>query len=947
MEDKRYVPTKLGASFLALIVSVALAACGPSPSDRKASAAASGGPVRHSFVIRKTAQPCKVDGRLAESFWKEAERLDGFRVDSSPDRIPTVGTEVLLAYSEESLFAAFVLEEPRTSSAAAGDICEISVFSRPETPFYSPFLQRLDFMNANESVRTMRRFEVTASNERRQANVHKVGPHTPYIIDYDWKSAWQTAASSRKGTVVIEAAIPWADIGGLPGPGYAFRINLVRTRQTPEGGSEGDWFNGYVGANIPVKPWVSQNFIQEYPTVFATARFEDGRAVLTRFVETEDPWRVSRPQTDYEKLLSGRPDPWRSAHFYLGLTSFLLPDRIKKLYDQKTWEAEEANMLAELGEAGANGPFLPGFLEKAGLRRVEDLLRQYGMRFSFHGYADGKEAKRQGATVLTPGGAAAFFDPVYIKLKHKLLEDFLKKYGEAPWLADVWGQDEPFNQIATILQPGTYERVDDELKKTYGVGLGVPRGVPNVVYESQPVQENSRRPPDRQTALSRIAMFRWMNKTYSAVARGEYGIVRRLAPGKPYQAFNRNSVADLDFLDQALLWDSTDYFSADPYPSFCIYVYGPARSRYHVGFTSKLVTDLATGKPTQMIVQGCEMIQRLSTVGNVREWASQAAKAGVAKLDWWGTPRLNYPDVYREMVRLSKLWKNLPALDLPKKSDIAVLFSDDARAGAGDEGLQAHYTLHALLGEHLGAWFSFVSENHVRKGLHSLAGKKLLIAPELGYISRPFAAEILRRVREGAVLVVLDPDAFNYDIERGSLEDLRREIIGMGMRPGREAGELLPTAIGSSRFRVEKPLPLRPLPIVEDRDNARTIEPPQGAEILFTYEDGKSAAYSRKVGKGEVIVFGAMPFWDSELAVQPGGWDTFLGALIDELGIARDLPIWRFAFPPAGGEVTFYDPLVGIPGDQNPFRRNSILDHWLQREPDSRGHVPSTKPPFS
>src|SRR5512136_1679852 len=111
----------------------------------------------------------------------------------------------------------------------------------------------------------------------------------------------------------------------------------------------------------------------------------------------------------------------------------------------------------------------------------------------------------------------------------------------------------------------------------------------------------------------------------------------------------------MDFLDQALLWDYTDYYSADPYPSFCIYVYGAARSRYHVGFTSKLVTDLAAGKPTQMIIQGCEMIQRLSTVENVREWASQAAKAGVTMLDWWGTPRLDHPAVYREMIRLSRL----------------------------------------------------------------------------------------------------------------------------------------------------------------------------------------------------------------------------------------------------------------------------------------------------
>jgi hypothetical protein len=288
-------------------------------------------------------------------------------------------------------------------------------------------------------------------------------------------------------------------------------------------------------------------------------------------------------------------------------------------------------------------------------------------------------------------------------------------------------------------------------------------------------------------------------------------------------------------------------------------------------------------------------------VENVREWASQAAKAGVAKIDWWGTPRLNYPDVYGEMMRLSNLWKKLPALDLPKKSEIAVLFGDDARAGAGDEGLQAHYTLHALLGERLGVWFSFVSENHVRRGLHSLEGKKLIIAPELRYVSRAFAAEILRRVSEGAVLAVLDPDAFDYDIETGALDDLRLKIVGMGLPARREADRLLPSAAAGSRFHVQQPLPLRPLPIVEDRRNARVLELPAGAEVLFTYGDGTPAAYSRRVGRGEVIVF------------EPGGWETLLGSLVDELGIPRGLPVWKFAFPATGGEVKLSDPLVGLP----------------------------------
>ena len=53
-------------------------------------------PLKHMFHIQKTEEPCLVDGRLAEHFWKRSERLDGFRVDANPDRIPGAATGVRL-----------------------------------------------------------------------------------------------------------------------------------------------------------------------------------------------------------------------------------------------------------------------------------------------------------------------------------------------------------------------------------------------------------------------------------------------------------------------------------------------------------------------------------------------------------------------------------------------------------------------------------------------------------------------------------------------------------------------------------------------------------------------------------------------------------------------------------------------------------------------------------
>ncbi len=104
------------AIVLAVEMFVFLAGCGPSPSGREG-AAADGAAVQHSFVIQNTDRELRLDGRLDEAFWKSADRLDDFRVDSDPGRVPPVNTEVLLAFGGEALYAAFVLEEPRNSGA--------------------------------------------------------------------------------------------------------------------------------------------------------------------------------------------------------------------------------------------------------------------------------------------------------------------------------------------------------------------------------------------------------------------------------------------------------------------------------------------------------------------------------------------------------------------------------------------------------------------------------------------------------------------------------------------------------------------------------------------------------------------------------------------------------------------------------------------------------------
>ncbi|HEC62169.1 MAG TPA: hypothetical protein ENI27_07940, partial [bacterium] len=426
---------------------------------------------KHSFRIHETKEQYLIDGKLDELFWKKAELLGGFRVDADPGRFPDAQTSVYITYNENALLVAFICNEPMMNKLKAdvasknletwkGDYCELQVFSRPETPYYSPFMQRLDYMNANDKARTQRHFIVTAANARQDGNIYKVGPHTQYITDDSWEGEWESAVSMEKDRYVIEMSVPWIEIGGIPRPGHTFKLGFMRHRQ--ESAKEISRFNWYSGENIRVDSFDPASFTQEHPIMFAPVRLEQEHAILTRFVETKDPWAVDRPYTEYESVLTNRQIELRAAHYYLGIRGFLLPEYIIKQYTDQTWAAEENNFITELGNAGANGPFLPGFMNKVGEAGLDSLYKRYGMQFGYHGYASSNQAKKAGATILRPRGTVAFFDPHYVDIKNKMLEDWLKKYGMKPWLFDIRGQDEPFNQIATILQPGTIDLVNKD-----------------------------------------------------------------------------------------------------------------------------------------------------------------------------------------------------------------------------------------------------------------------------------------------------------------------------------------------------------------------------------------------------------------------------------------------------------------------------------------------------
>ncbi len=640
----------------------------------------------------------------------------------------------------------------------------------------------------------------------------------------------------------------------------------------------------------------------------------------------DDPLAVKRPNPTYESVLTKqrlhRLVTSYHLNFYEGTgRSPGAPAEPKPA----ALSERQIQALNDYVRAGMDGPFVPRFIDRFGEAAVNEWSDK-GMKFPyFPPYGSfAAAAKKAGAIFFFPPAygsgehGVACWDPRMMDLSDKAIEDWLRVNGKKPWLSCILGFDEPLNYAGTLRSPGAVEFVNQALKKKFPtLKLKLTPQDPELVQPWTTTDPGILNKNPLDVALLRIAVWRWLNDQLYEHARREYRIVKTFAPQVPYFAYNRNAISILDFMtkysphtidlvDQARYYDVTDGYSADPYPTANLKSQGQIRALYHVGFICKLMTDLAGGKPSKLIEQAFLFHDRIPTPDNIREWASQAAKAGVTHLEWYGDPRLEDPPLYQAMVRITRLWKELPALDIPKRADVAVIFSDDSRAATNDCDLNAYYLLHYLLGEKLGIWYRFVGENFVRKGLQSLDGYRLIFAPSLSYVSRAFAEKLVTAVRGGATLVVFDPDALTYDIETGPLASQRKELLGTALGDKRECSHFLPATEGQRRFPETRLLLIEP---GKSGEIARTLQIPDDARVLFNYEDGTPGVYSRRLGQGEVIVFSAMPLADTGPAYTIGtsgmlgytGWDTFLGTLAKEKNIPTDLPIWRFEIP-AGKE---------------------------------------------
>ena len=361
----------------------------------------------------------------------------------------------------------------------------------------------------------------------------------------------------------------------------------------------------------------------------------------------ENALRVERAHAVFTEALGNRRLFRETASWYNGFYLDHLPKEVQELYTKDLWATERENWLRESVTAGMDGPFLPWSVYTLGEKTIDRLCREDGMTFplALHSGAHSTKAMASGAKFIL-NGVVACWDSAYMDAANAFATAWLEEYYGKPWISYIMGKDEPLNYAACVRVPAVIDRVNAALKREYGIPLTLSPVNPDMPWEEWPNDPAVIGASAHDVALLRIALWRWLNdRIYEAAAR-ERDIVRRFAPGKTYYAYNRNAINirdvfdgrvnySIDFLDQARMYDVTDGFSADPYPTYNLQRDGRARAIYHTGFTAKLVTDLGAGKPSKMILQAFGFHGIVPAPADIREWAGQAAKCGTTNLEWY------------------------------------------------------------------------------------------------------------------------------------------------------------------------------------------------------------------------------------------------------------------------------------------------------------------------
>ena len=723
-------------------------------------------------------------------------------------------------------------------------------------------------------------FIVSAGGARFDARMYQKMAGDPWRSDASWNGEWQGAAKITRDGFETRFFIPWKTLGIQPSQGALLAFNAAC--DYPSANEKPHWC-AYRGTRMDLGK-------------YGKLRLADGKLTVSRARSSESlSYAVPRPAPQFAALLEkGVPGGYTVEAKGTGLLRNDFPKDMMAKVDDAQFERWKDELFRAWAAAGVDGPPWPWTLKRSGGKRLERYSRE-GMKFPLSASNSdvGRAARRNGAKLINPTSDSVcdMTDPAYLAASEHFIRAFRTSGNYELIRATAryaFAQDEPTNPVEICFNPvlnpegkKTIEQISDRVRSEYGSGkYGVPF-LPGIAPEDVP--------------FARIAFYRWWNRELKKNLAGVQNAVHETFPGLPVMLTCDSNTAGQSYLDIANLNGLAEMLGTDPYPTSTSALYGMGRALYHVGFSCRVVNDLAPSAQLMAVLQCFNYHGSHGDLPAMREWVSQALKNGADHFRWYCSkaPAEIFDD-YAAMLELSALVSRMDKVRLPQETVTLVWYSNFDKWAKADRALHATYAVYVMLAEVLGSNFRFAADTSLANGDVKLENYKLLYVPVMNYTTPEIAGKIAAWVRQGGTLVTFDPLFMRWNLD-GNANATRTELTGLsGTTPP------VKTASNSDLLWNGRKLPVAMIANASALPGSRFASysmNPDGGRVLMTYPDNTPAAWERRVGKGKVIYFAVQPFAGSDIITQFGAWRDFFAGQAADAGEATNLPIRDFLLP--------------------------------------------------
>ena len=835
-----------------------------------------------SIPVKKAATGFKSMLSPTSPAWKGITLLNDF-YEMESAKAARVQTKVKLTYDDKNLYVGFIAYEPKMASLRA-------VVNKRDGRVWSD--DSVQFFIFDKLKDKGWQFILNSNGAKADYVLLQRNPGDPYKASIKWNGSWNAAAFRKKNSWEATFIIPWETIGFTDLNSGSLSLNFARERKLIP---ENSHWNAYQGKFTDIAK-------------YAVMSFKNNKAVIRRFRQKSDvKYTIKRPQVKLSEISLNEPGNYILGVWNAGAWRGDYPRAMVKKNAGADFDKWRQELFSAWGESGMFGPDLRRILMYNKVSTMREFNKRYGMKCPYYmsswnlvpyiDYLKGKlyvkTRKGKRFDVASPISRKALLGRI-ANLKNPKLSVF-RQYNDKDFMKNkdlvlYWqGFDEPTNILMQVYSrsinkdiTAALDKVDEEIKQSKGFGK---YGLPDYYKK-----------PDKDTPFRRIAFRRWWNSNYSAMLKESQAALKKVDPAIPYMGIDVNTTAGMSgMVDLTEMTEFTDWVGCDPYPTAAAANYGMSRALFHTGFNVKLIADLAAKSRPVAIPQAFIFHGGRPKPAEMREWASQSLKNGAEIVYWYAykAPMLDVPDVYREMLRINKFISKMKKLRIPKETKSAILYSDYDYWGLADVSQHAMYSVYSVLGEHVKAWFKFISPPGVNRGLFKLSDYRVIYIPRLRYTDAKFSESLIKYVKEGGKLVVFDPQALSYNIDGTVPVKEHNELFGTSMKPKKYSGYLV---YKEQHLPVSKIMNLN-IPEAGSVAAWDFGKLPKGAKVIVKYSDGKAAAIERKIGKGSIISFAVMPFGDSEVAISPKGWKTFFSDISKQAGEKTALPIWDLLLP--------------------------------------------------